>query len=140
MKKKLHKLTFKPDYKFFLAGISSSENDYRLSWAINNALKLNLQKSNDLEVITKKHKVPQKFPVYKYIDENSGRQYNLISNKTENGYLISEFRQFDYFFQIYGEIEMKYELMFNTIKKMDNVLAIFKIDPQILKSKQHLIF
>jgi len=44
MKKRLHKLAVEPDYRFFLIGISSHENDYHLCWAINQKLNLNLQK------------------------------------------------------------------------------------------------
>jgi len=47
VKKKKHKLTFQLDFNFFLIGISSSENDYRLSWEMNKKLIISLRKGTD---------------------------------------------------------------------------------------------
>ena len=50
MPRKIHKLTEKKHLDFTLIGIASSENDYRLSWILNNTFELQLSKTSNLEV------------------------------------------------------------------------------------------
>jgi len=63
------------------------------------------------------------------------------SNSTENGILIPEHKQMDYFFVIRGEIDDKViDEQIQKIKRIDIVLAVARINVAELKSKQNLIF
>ena len=138
MKKKKHKLTFQPDFSFFLLGISSSENDYRLSWEMNKALEISLKKGTDH--ITKKKEIEQVFLVYTFYDEEVFLQYSLIANKSEKGYLIEELRNIDYFLQIHGDLsDNQKQQIISSIKNIKGVSGIFKLDINTLKSKNRLI-
>ena len=138
MKKKKHKLTFQLDFDFFLLGISSSENDYRLSWEMNKALEISLKKNADH--ITKKKEIEQVFLVYTFYDEEVFLQYSLIANKSEKGYLIEELRNIDYFLQIHGDLsDNQKQQIISSIKNIKGVSGIFKLDINTLKSKNRLI-
>ncbi|MCK4701583.1 MAG: IPExxxVDY family protein [Bacteroidales bacterium] len=138
MKKKKHKLTFQLDFNFFLLGISSSENDYRLSWEINKKLKISLRKSTDH--VIKREEIEQAFSVYTFSDEEVYLQYFLIANKSENGYLIEELRNIDYFLQIHGDLtDKQQEQIISSVKNIKGVFGVFKLDINTMKSKNKLI-
>jgi len=138
LKKKKHKLTFQLDFNFFLLGISSSENDYRLSWEINKILEISLRKGTDH--ITKRKEIEQVFLVYTFNDEEGYLQYFLIANKSENGYLIEELRNIDYFLQIHGDlIDKQQEQIISSVRNIKGVTGIFKLNINTLKSKNRLI-
>ena len=50
------KLPTETDYDFILIGVSSNMPDYRICWAINNALFLQLEKVDDYELFDKQKK------------------------------------------------------------------------------------
>lgn len=135
------KLKYKPELEFSLIGISSHENDYHLSWAINQHLGLNLTRSNNLSILAKQQEAVQDFSVSSYEDEELMLLYNLISNSGENGFLFPELRNIDFFLQIYGELLHSQLLAFQEhLKKIDIVSASFVLDPGSLKSPEKLLF
>ncbi|MCK4630065.1 MAG: IPExxxVDY family protein [Bacteroidales bacterium] len=137
-KKKKHKLTFQFDFNFFLLGISSSENDYRLSWEINKKLKISLRKSTDH--VIKREEIEQVFSVYTFSDEEVYLQYFLIANKSENGYLIEELRNMDYFLQIHGDLTDKQQEQFiSSVRNIKGITGVFNLDINTMKSKNKLI-
>ncbi len=138
MKKKKHKLTFQLDFNFFLLGISSSENDYRLSWEINKKLKISLRKSTDH--VIKREEIEQAFSVYTFSDEEVYLRYFLIANKSENGYLIEELRNMDYFLQIHGDItDKQQEQIISYARNIKGITGVFNLDINTMKSKNKLI-
>ncbi len=139
-KKKVHKLSFKPDYEFVLFGISSHENDYRLSWAINNHLSFKLTKTNNLELYNKQKKTTQSFSVFTYYDEESFNTFYLVNNISEQGFLFKELKNIDYFLQINGEI-IDHELQHvkRKLKEIDIIASVFQIDVATLKNPAKLL-
>jgi len=138
LKKKKHKLSFQLDFNFFLLGISSSENDYRLSWEMNEKLEISLRKSTDH--VIKKKEIEQVFLVYTFYDEEVYLQYSLIVNKSEKGFLIEELRNIDYFLQIHGDLtDNQQQQIISSVKNIKGVTGIFKLDINTLKSKNRLI-
>ena len=129
------------DYDFFLIGISCHEKDYRLSWALNNSLNLELAKTNDLQIDAKKHKEPLTYSMSAYDNEQQYRQYYLISNRCLIGALVPEQKQADFFLMIKGTLlrEDKTTII-KRIKETPTVLTAFEIDPNKLKSKENLLF
>lgn len=141
MKKKIHKLssvTF--DYQFILIGISSHENDYRLSWAINNALNLQLNKGTNHVVHNPKINEDMEFSLFSYEDESTYVRYIMVSNRGDNAYLIPELKSFDFFFQVHGEIsENEKNALVNTIKSIRIVSVLALLELEKIKSKKNLI-
>lgn len=135
------KLLIQNDYDFFLFGISCGEKPYRLCWALNNQLKATFSKSKDMEVSEKNQTDQTKFPVFAFRDEEMFTDYRIILNKTENKFLVPEFKQADYLLMIQGGIP--YSEKNSILKKVKDVAFVqtaFEIDPNKIKTKEHFIF
>ncbi|CAN5470821.1 hypothetical protein BH10BAC1_BH10BAC1_03480 [soil metagenome] len=128
------------DYDFVLIGISSHEKDYRICWAINNQLGLNLTKTDALEIKDKKQEELSHFSLFSFELPDEFMEYFIIANRSEKGLLIPEQKQVDYFFIIRGEIENEKVMeMIKLIKESNLVQTAFRVDVNALKSKQNLI-
>ena len=139
MKKKLT-LNYQPELEFTLLGISSHENDYHLSWVLNQKLGLQFIKTKYLVVLQPESELSQEFSVFNYEDEDALLVYNLISNKCEQGYLVPELKNIDFFLQISGEINQGF--LNQIIEKLRNsgvVNASFVLDPKKIKAAEKLI-
>jgi hypothetical protein len=135
------KLTIEYDYDFTLVGISCHEKDYRIAWALNNKLKTELKKTEDLKIELKKNTSPTLFPFYEYIDEEAFREYFLIGNRGGKGMLIPEQKQVDYFLMIRGSYtDADKNNLLKQLKDINIVLAAYDIDANQLDSKQNLLF
>ena len=135
-----HTLEIEYDYDFVLIGISSHEKDYRICWALNNQLGLNLVKTEALEIKDKKQDDPSFFSLFSFELPDEFMEYFIIANRSEKGLLIPEQKQVDYFFIIRGEIENdKVMEMIKLIKESSLVQTAFRVDVNALKSKHNLI-
>lgn len=129
------------DFDFFLLGISCHEKDYRLSWALNNNLHLELAKEKDLQIDAKKNSTPLLHSIFTFDNEQECRQYYLISNRGSNGLLVPEQKHADYFLLIKGSLMKEDEpYIIKRVKETPMVLTAFEIDPIQLKSKENLLF
>ena len=140
MPKKIHPLQEKESYDFGLIGLSTPENDYRISWVLNNSMGYSLARLEDMEIYHKKLDVPQAFHQFSYYDEDTLLLYRLISNRCENGYLLEEMSNIDYLFQVSGEFEEKF--ISGLVKKLNNLREVtlaFPVDPTTLKSRKKLL-
>jgi hypothetical protein len=129
------------DYDFLLIGISCHEKEYRLSWALNNNLNLELAKTKDLQIDSKKQKEPLAHSMFMFDSEQQYRQYYLIANRGVQGPLIPEQKQADFFLLIKGTLlnDDKTTIL-KRVKETPMVLTAFDIDPNKLKSKENLLF
>ena len=135
------KLDIEYNYEFVLMGICCQEKDYRLCWAINNQLGFEFKKSQDFEIKEKRKKEPTIYSLYVYEEEEKYRDFFLIANKSEQRFLIPEYKETDYFIMIKGNIDpIEKEIIAKKLWELDMILAIFDIDPHQLKSKQNLLF
>jgi len=139
--KKSHKLSFKEEFSFHLIGISSHENDYRLSWGINNQLGTSFIRAENLVIHNPRIDQDQEFSLSQYLDEETYIQYNLISNRCDDGFLLEEMTNIDFLLQVSGEMN-KTDLnsLVNKLKQADMITAAFLIDVNGLKSKKRLLF
>jgi len=140
MPKKIHKLQEKETYDFGLIGISSPENDYRISWVLNNTMGYRLIRQENLEVYHKRLEDPQIFSQFNFFDEETLLNYRLISNKSENGYLLEEMINIDYLMQVIGEIHENFiNEMVKDLNAIQGITLAFQIEPATLKSKKKLL-
>lgn len=140
MKKKSHKLSVEPDYRFFLIGISSHENDYHLCWAINQKLNLNLQKTANYISFNPKLKDNQEFSNFTFEDEERLLIYHLLSNRCDNGFLVEEFRNIDFLILVHGELPKDTKLkLIQELKEISIISTCFTLEPHTLKSRDRLL-
>jgi hypothetical protein len=140
MKKRTHKLAVEHDYRFFLVGISSHENDYHLCWTINRKLNLNLQKRANYVLFNPKLNANQEFSFYAYEDEETFLIYYLLSNRCDDGFLVEEFRNIDFLMQVHGDLPAgSQEKMIRDLRSIPVINTSFAIDPRTLKSRDRLL-
>lgn len=134
-----HTLSLEEDYDFMLLGICSHVKNYKLCWAINNTFDFKLTKEElDLEVVRSNQNLA--FPYYSYRSEENHSTYSLVSNRCENGMLIPEQKQTDFFLIVQNSFDDDATDMLSKLRKLDCVLTAFNVDVNGLKSKENLLF
>ncbi|MDP4266777.1 MAG: IPExxxVDY family protein [Bacteroidota bacterium] len=134
---KKQKLKIEEEYEFTLIGISSHVKDYKICSAFNNELDFNFVRIDDLEIHSPNSENNPSFCTFFFENEENHTKYYLISNKSENGYLIPEDKNSDYFLIIYGPFEdSEITSLISEIKAVDNVITAYETDVNKLKSKQ----
>lgn len=132
-------LEFEENIDFQLIGISSHVKDYRISWEINERLKLDLAKDKSLSLFLKEEE--QRFPFYSFVDQEELIEYYLIGNRSDYGILIPEENNSDYFMLVKGHITaQEIKALAIKISKLKPVLTAYVIEAEKLKSKANLIF
>ena len=114
------KLDIKPE-AFSIVGISSHENDYRLSWSINEQMNLSFAQNNSLETGEGKE-----FSCF--VHEDDDQTVMLVSNRCENGFLLEKYKNFDFFLKFYPELdESKTSEWLRNLKKVPLISAVLSI-------------
>ena len=137
------RLDIEYEYDFLLVGISCHEKPYRLCWAVNKALELNMERIDSLALSLKKNENPSGFPLFRQDNFENDTSLILVANRADQstGLLIPEQHQADYFFIAHGPYtDTDYERMLAEIKRIPFVLMSYRLDPENLKSKQNLLF
>lgn len=131
-------LEFEQDFDFFLLGIFCHVKDYRLSWFINKAIDIDLQKAPNLVLNIKK--VVQEHALLEYVSDEDLKEYYLIANRSQNGWLLPE-EKCDYFLMLKGHYsEDEIEYIRQAVQSQKPVLTVSNIEVENLKSKENLLF
>jgi len=149
-------LTFDLEDDYLLIGIHSTEEDYRLAYLLNKHLNTKLTRF--------KHHLDFKnsnaeFPLFEYKDEKIFINYYLINNKYSQvvgsknkeglfegnystiSYLIPEKKSVDYFLKIEGCNQFNtVQDLINKLNNIPQIITSYAIEPNTLRSKDHLIF
>lgn len=134
------KLDYEPDYEFLLLGIVSYERDYRISWDINQNLRLDLVRTDDHSLKLKSSPKEICFSCFIYDDEESYLNYKLLTNRADEGYLLEELRNIDYFIVITGEYDSNFVGNFRErVMKLDTVQNCFILDPEKIKNSHRVL-
>jgi len=106
---------------FSIFGISSHENDYRLSWSINEQFGLSLAQDNSIKTSEDKD-----FTCFVHDDDH--QTIILISNRCENGFLLEKYKNFDFILKIIPElIEEETAKWLRNLKKVPLISAVLSI-------------
>jgi hypothetical protein len=139
-KKQTLRLKMDEGIHYKLIGISSHENDYRLVWAINQQLKFQLVREENLIIHQVKLKTDLEFSRYGYYDEDRYVKYQLIANRCPDGFLFPSIKNIDFLLQVIGEIsdeEMKD--LNNQLKLVTIASAVFVLDPGKIKDIRKIL-
>ena len=141
---KVPKFEIEYEYNFNVIGISSSSKEFKLAWAINNSLKINLVKNEDIEYQFLKH---SRFMISNFLFESEYSNFRLLKNKAveyENipkPFLLHECKEFDYLFRLEGEFDTEYLKQIELkIKELSIVQHVKMLDIQNISSKENLLF
>ena len=133
-------LTDKQKFDFILIGIICEKKDYRISMELNKKLEINLSKEDEYSVFNSKRMEDKTFSFYEYTTEDDDR-FNLISNKSQKGFLLPELNQIDYLFVVrLLRMTLEENDILNAIKEIPIILGAYKLDATQLKSGENLVF
>jgi hypothetical protein len=140
VKKAKYTLSLDTSFDFELIGISCHQTDYRVCWAINLNLGLQLKKSEEPFMVSgKKGGVNSSHSFYEWEDEDNFAAFYLIKNRDNQKNLIPEHAQLDYFLVIKGG-DREIDDLVTQLKEIKGILTAVKINPTDLKSSEYLIF
>lgn len=106
---------------FTIIGISSHENDYRLSWSINEQLGFAFAQGDNLV-----NSVGKEFACFVHEDED--QTLLLISNRCDNGFLLEKYRNFDFILKFDTELnEAEIYAWLRDLRKVPLISAAFQI-------------
>jgi hypothetical protein len=152
---KVLSLGYEYEHDYTLIGINSTLEDHRLTYLLNKALDINLKRENkDLDFTVKNcdftlynYECKETFTFWSLIANkhlfisNTKEEINLFEQASQISYLINEKKGIDYFLKIHGGIESNdLKLLLEKMKNVKGIVATYAIDPNILKSKDFLIF
>lgn len=133
------KLNLKPTFDFTLIGIVTSEPIYRISYLINELLETQLKEHDPIKIYHQKRNIYQAFELFNFLNEETLECYDLIQNKGNQGLLIEEQKQTDFWLKIENSNKTTEEIL-TKLKSIKNISLAFDIKPDSLKSKNRLIF
>lgn len=140
-KQKRHVLSLETSVDFELIGICSHHSDYRLAWGLNQALRLQLAKCDELFVVTnKKGQVSSEHSYYFWYDGENQIEYYLIRNKNEGKFLIPERNQIDYFLFLRDNVILELEDVLEEVKNINSVMGAYIFEPESLPSAELIVF
>ena len=115
----------------------SSEPLYKISWLINEQINIKLKEIEPVNIVLSKRQISQTFQRFAFINETE--TYYLVSNKSQNGVLIEEQKQVDFWLKADSFNSIDSESLTKKIKTIKGINLAFVVDPGSLKSKQKLI-
>ncbi|NNL00780.1 MAG: IPExxxVDY family protein [Eudoraea sp.] len=150
----LHK--FSDDFceeNYVLIALHSNLEDYALAYALNDALKISLERSKtDLDISNE-----TSFPIYEWKDRLNERYWtlilntsikeeylevdNLFSNETSTTvyHILPEYKDVDYLLKIEQEEDEADSGIMDSILEIPKIITAYQIETDNLKSKQNLI-
>ena len=106
---------------FTVIGISSHENDYRLSWSINEQTGLEFAQSESLVTDDGRN-------FTRFVHEDGDRVLILISNRCDNGFLLEKYKNFDFILKFDTELTTtELSVWMRDLKNVPLISAIFPI-------------
>ncbi len=141
---KATKLLIEYDFDFEVIGLITSLKGHKLAWCINNQLRIDLKKEEDVNIDFLKE---GKLVIINYVYNTEYSNFLLIKNKScefiniASPYLVPELKEYDYFIRLQNENKDLNALsIIEEIKKISGIEYIKEIETENLKSKDNLIF
>lgn len=147
--------------EFGLIALYGDIEEYKMAYLLNKYLKLQLKRERR-DIDFNHRSVEAYYAHYSFKDFKNFRSYHLVANKfigeskkiLSSGSLfeeeevrplqvnlVPEYKKVDFFLKIDEELEQRdLNLLVNAISQIPQVRAVYKIDTDLLKSKQNLIF
>lgn len=131
---KLH-ISFESFTNFKLIGISCNEKDYRLCWAVNQALGIDMERRSNEGIDSRSHLTG--FPFFEFENEETGCVYRLLANRFESKILMKELKTIDFLFLLQGEDANLHEIV-SKLGAIEFVFLATEIEIDKLKEKDLL--
>jgi hypothetical protein len=118
-----------------IIGIVSTEPDYKLSLALNRKLKISLKNYSPV-VIRDESGAEIAFSRFSDTSASPDLCYDLTSNRSGKNFLLKKLKNIDFIFQVHSPgDEDAVKLIAATLKNMECITALFRVDPATIKEK-----
>ncbi|MGB8705110.1 MAG: IPExxxVDY family protein [Gillisia sp.] len=156
-----HKLQLEDvEEDYLLIAIHSSVEEYKIAYYLNKFLQIGLKRSA-VDVDFNHGTIQASYPLFYFKEKDKYRSFFLVKNKhrgavkkvvssgslfieeeenSRSTYLIPEHKDVDYFLKIEDDSSLKERELLQQIASIPNIITSYSIDPNILKSKNNLIF
>jgi hypothetical protein len=136
---KKHRLSVAIQEDFCLLGMVSDDPDYKICWALNQALDMDFKKQEDLKLYHKRLGVEQYFSLFAHRDEDALLTYRIIKNQSDQGWFLDELKNLDYLIHIQGEIAPeKIDSFLKGAGSLPPVRMCIPVDLKKLRNQQRL--
>ncbi len=147
------------DYEFQVLAIHANYSDFRMAYFLNKQLNLKLKRKQEDVAI---YNTNSKYSFFEWIDQKQHITWDLISNKSNTvlkinkettlfsnlqnqntiiNYLLPEVKQANFILKInHGGATLNLRAVTEQIKKIPQLITVYKIPVEDLKSKENLIF
>jgi len=136
---KKNRLIIEYDYDFHLLGLTSSAKFYKLAWALNQALQIDLIKAEDYKLDFLQD--PAAFELYTHGDPDI--QFWLFRNRSsssESQYILPEYPHFDYIVKIPMESQsFAIKELTEALRDVNLIEYIGALDAKSLKSRDNFL-
>jgi len=132
------KLDIEPDPEVTVIGISCHEHDYRLCWAMNHAMELELTRRRE-DITEEVGGREAHFGVYDHVGHPDRGGYTLINNHGDQGVLIADQKNADYFLVVDNEVVEDVPDLVDRIRAAEFVLAAFNLPFDQLRNGHKLL-
>jgi len=95
---------------------------------------------NDIFIQERKGEELLAFSAFNFLCPESELMFELIANRNEDGYLIPEMKQADYFLKFDDFYDDSVSELIKKLRSIAMVNMAFQIDPENLSSKYNLIY
>ena len=132
-----HKLDMEPDPEVTLIGISSHVNDYRLCWALNRALGINLTRRSE-DITDQGPEQMASYAAFDHTDPETDANWTLVHNHSGDGILLKEHKQADFFLVVDEAAPIAPDELLEQVRRSEFVLTAFTLDPRQLRGAHKL--
>jgi len=136
------KLLFDIRYEFDLVGIVAPLKDYKMAWAVNQSLGINLCKSDDFELNFINQPT---LKIAKFLEETENGFIQLLKNRSLNEnstslFLIPELKFIDFFLLVQDQTgQLKINSYIDKLSQSALIQNAVKLDIEKIKSKENLL-
>lgn len=119
-------------------GISSHVNDYRLCWALNKAMGLELSR-REQDIVDGTPNGPAHFAVFDHTDTETEMRYALVSNNSGHGRLLKGQKQANYFLVVAASEDEHPPDLLEQVLAIEFVLTAFELPYKELRAGHKLL-
>ncbi len=126
---------------FQLIGISSHQHDFSFVWAVNKSTGFSFVKQDDILIRFPDTDNPGCFSRFTYVDEVLQLAYDLLANRCDNGFLLSDLTTIDFIVKITGAPDQRdIETLIAKLRKAPSVIACFRLPAEKIRDIDRLLF
>jgi hypothetical protein len=126
------------DPEVMLVGISSHVNDYRLCWALNRSLGINLVRRKE-DIQEPGPLATSCFAAFDHLDDGSSARWTLVNNHGDDAILVKEQRQADFFLIVDQHAPISPADLLQQVRQSEFVLTAYPLDYKDLRTGHKLL-